>query len=212
LIADNSGKLGSSNNNYFFNPYQNSHIYAQGAKTLAQWQAYSGMDGNSKTNWFTLTPGDPANSVIFYNDTKVAATINLGHKKYLDLDQNQVIGSLNLAPFTSKVLIDSGEVALAPAVLYFDDAASPAQNIILKNITGSPLTINSITASAGFAQTHNCPPILPIDATCTISVTFTSLQPGPIVGSLTVTHNAGDPYTASLFGGLLKTYLPLIRK
>lgn len=50
LVADNKTRLAVSNNNYFFNPYQNSHIYAEGAKTLAQWQAYSGLDATSKTH------------------------------------------------------------------------------------------------------------------------------------------------------------------
>ncbi|MBI1881977.1 MAG: hypothetical protein HYR94_27695, partial [Chloroflexi bacterium] len=212
LIADNSSKLGGSNNNYFFNPYQNSHIYAQGAKTLAQWQAYSGMDGSSKTHWFNLNPADPPNSVIFYNDTKTLQTINLGNKKYLDLDQTEVIGGFSLAPFTSRVLIDSGEVALAPAVLYFENSSSPAQTVTLKNITGSPLTISDISVSAGFAQSNNCPASLSPNQTCTISVSFISPDPNPITGTLTVTHTSGAPYTASLFGGLQKVYLPAVMK
>jgi hypothetical protein len=212
LIADNKNKLGGSNNNYFFNPYQNSHIYAEGAKTLAQWQAYSGMDGASKTHWFNQNPGDPPLSVIFYNDTKVSQVINLGNKKYLDLDQNQVIGSLTLSPFTSKVLIDSGEVALAPAVLYFENAASPPQDVTLKNITGSPLNLSSITVSPGFAQTNNCPASLAVSATCTITVSFTAGGSALVTGTLTVAHSAGAAYTANLFGNLPKTYLPLVLK
>ena len=212
LIADNKNKLSGSNNNYFFNPYQNSHISAEGSKTLVQWQAYSSMDGNSKTHWFNQNPGDLPRSVIFYNDTKVAQVINLGNKKYLDLDQNQVTGNLSLPAFASKVLIDSGEVALAPAALYFDNASSPPQNVTLKNITSNPLILTGITVSAGFAQTNDCPATLAVGATCTITVTFTSGSSAPVTGTLSVTHNAGDPYSTSLFGNLPKIYLPVVLK
>lgn len=212
LIADNKTKLSGSNNNYFFNPYQNSHIYAEGAKTLAQWQAYSGLDGASKTHWFSQNPGDPPLSIIFYNETKDGQVINLGNKKYLDLDQNQVIGSLTLAPFASKVLIDTGEVALAPTALYFDNSASPPQMVTLKNIIGSPFTLTSITASPGFAQTNNCPASLNSGQTCTITVSFTAGGSTPVTGILTVNHNAGAAYTANLYGNLPKIYLPIIFK
>jgi hypothetical protein len=170
------------------------------------------MDGASKTHWFNQSPGDPPLSVIFYNDTKVSQMINLGNKKYLDLDQNQVIGVLTLPPFTSKVLIDSGEVALAPAVLYFDNTASPPQDVTLKNITGSPLNLSAITVSAGFAQINNCPASLAVGATCTITVSFTAGGSALVTGTLTVAHGAGVPYTASLFGNLPKLYLPIVLK
>ncbi|NJN94757.1 MAG: hypothetical protein HC875_12005 [Anaerolineales bacterium] len=212
LVADNKTRLAASNNNYFFNPYQNSHIYAEGAKTLAQWQAYSGLDAASKTHWFNQNPGDAPLSVIFYNQTKSSQVVNLGNKKYLDLDQNQLTGSLTLAPFTSRVLIDSGEVALAPAVLYFENAVSPAQTVTLKNITAGSLTVTSIVASAGFAQTNNCPATLNPGGSCTITISFTAGGSAPVSGTLTVNHDAGSAYTTSLFGNLPKTYLPLMKK
>lgn len=212
LMADSKAKLSGSNNNYFFNPYQNSHIYAEGAKTLAQWQAYSGLDSASQTHWFNQNPGDPPLSVIFYNQTKTSQVINLGNKKYLDLDQNQVIGSLTLAPFTSKVLIDSGEVALAPTVLYFDNSATPPQVVTLKNITGSLLTLTGIMVSSGFAQTNDCPVTLNSGQTCTITISFTAGGTSPVTGTLAVNHTAGAAYTANLYGNLPKIYVPIILK
>jgi hypothetical protein len=170
------------------------------------------MDGASKTHWFNQNAGDPSLSVIFYNETKTSQVINLGNKKYLDLDQNQVIGSLTLAPFASKVLIDSGEVALAPVVLYFDNAASPPQMVTLKNITGSSLIITGISVSPGFAQINNCPASLNTGQSCTITVTFTAGGSTPVTGTLNVSHNAGNPYTVNLFGNLPKTYLPVVQK
>jgi hypothetical protein len=215
LLADIAGRLGGSNNNYFFNPYQNSHIYVQGARTLAQWQSYSGMDGASKSHWFTLAPADPPNSVIFYNDTKTTRVVDLGHRKYLNLDQQPVTGSLSLAPFTSRVLIDSGETALAPLSLAFDTSASPAQTVTLKNITGSPLTLTGLAVTPGFTITGDTcpdsPATLAANATCAITIRFTSAQSG-VSGALTISHSAGSAYTASLFGGWLKTHLPVVLK
>jgi len=215
LLADSLSRLSGSNNNYFFNPYQNSNIYVQSAKTLAQWQSYSGMDANSKSHWFNLAAGDPTNSVIFYNDAKTTQVVSLGNKKYLDLDQQTVTGSLSLAPFTSRVLIDSGDTALAPLKLAFDNSASPAQAITLKNITGSPLTLTGLSVTSGFVITGDTcpdsPATLAANATCAITIRFTSAQSG-VSGTLTVSHTAGSAYTASLFGGWLKCYLPVVLK
>jgi hypothetical protein len=199
--------------NYYFNPYRNDNIsIGFNLHTLAQWQAASGLDANSKTNWFNLNVGEPDLSHIFYNDSQSPLVVDLGNNLYLDLDQNPVSGSIVLAPYTSRVLIDSGKAPLVPAVLYFDDAASPPQPVTLTNITGSALTVNGITASQHFSQTNNCPAVLAPEATCAINVSFAPTVAGPLSGSLTVTHNAGNPYTAELHGGFLKAYLPSIHK
>ncbi len=201
--------IGTADFNYYFNPYRDANIsIGFNLQTLAQWQAASGLDANSKTNWFNLNVGDPPISQIFYNDTQNPMVVDLDNNLYLDLDQNPVTGSLVLAPFTSRVLIDTGEAPLAPTVLYFDDAGSPPQPVTLTNITGSPLTINSIATSQHFTQSNDCPAALAAEADCTIMVSFAPTVSGPLSGALTVTHDGGDPYTAELYGGFLKAYLP----
>jgi len=206
LYASSLGNLSSSDYNYLFHPYTNSHI-AYGPSwtryTFAGWQGFSGRDSHSKANWFSQIPGADPLSVIFYNDTKAGREINLGNKRYLDLDQNPITGSLTLAPFTSKVLIDSGDIPLTPEQLYFDISASPPQTVTLKNITGNPLT-PAITISPGFAQTNTCPVSLAAGQTCTITVSFTTGGSSAVTGTLTVSHNAGAPYTVSLHGNLLR--------
>lgn len=109
LTADLS-VIAGSDNNYFFNPYADANISSSGNKTLAEWQSHSGMDGNSMKNWFVLNNGDAPLSEMFYNDTQTSATLDLGNKAYLDLDQNEVAGSIVLQPFESKVLINNGIV------------------------------------------------------------------------------------------------------
>ena len=100
--------LAASENNFFFNPYQDNHIYAATAMSFAQWQNLSGMDAQSVTNWFTLSSDQPARSVVVTNTTKTNQTAALGLRNYLDLKQNQVSPPYMLAPFSSAVLIDNG--------------------------------------------------------------------------------------------------------
>jgi uncharacterized repeat protein (TIGR01451 family) len=124
--------LGTSDHNYFFNPYLAKHIAVQGSRSLAEWQAYSGKDADSKEAWFSLSPGQSPNSRIFYNDTSEIATIDLANTLYLDLDQNPMFGSLVLPPYQSKVLVISGEAA--------DLAVSMAVSGSSDTSPGAPLT------------------------------------------------------------------------
>ncbi len=112
LSLSSQDNLAASNYNYFFHPWQAKNIDVNGSKTLQEWQAYSGKDALSKKNWFTQNPGETPLSEVFYNDSLLPVTINLGYKKYLDLDQNEVIHSLSLQPFESRVLIQNGELSV----------------------------------------------------------------------------------------------------
>ncbi len=147
LYASSLNNFVSSNYNYLFQPYVDQHI-AFGPTwtlfTLSEWRAYSGLEGGSKTNWFTLDPSDPPLSRIIYNDTQGAKTFDLGDHRYLDLDQDQVIGAVTLLPFASQILIDDGEAGLtlsgiSPSIWLVDEAA----NFIL-NLTGAGFTTDSV--------------------------------------------------------------------
>ncbi|MDY0096194.1 MAG: right-handed parallel beta-helix repeat-containing protein [Candidatus Vecturithrix sp.] len=113
MYVESPNYLLSSDDNYFFYPYYPYNGIGYGVpptvNTLEHWQAYSGKDLNSKKHWFTLIPGDPNNAEIFYNDTKAAKAFSLGTTLYQDLDQNPVSGSITLQPFTSKILINTGQ-------------------------------------------------------------------------------------------------------
>ncbi len=121
----------ASDYNYIFHPYVNNHIaYGQSwtRYTFADWKAFSGLEAHSRTNWFTQPVGEPSRGRIFYNASKTTLVINLGDRQYLDLDQNPVIGSLTLPPFTSKILVDNGPAPLTllgitPSLFDVDEAA-----------------------------------------------------------------------------------------
>jgi len=217
LYSSSLSNFTASDNNYLFHPYVDEHIAHSSSWTrysFDDWKAYSGLESNSKTNdWFTLNLGDPPLSTIFYNDTTNPKTVDLGNTKYLTLDQQEVTGSITLAPFTSRVLIDSGEVALAPAKLIFENSSSPPQTVTLKNITGSSIFVSDFSATPDpdfTIENNTCPSTLDPDDTCVITISFNSTETG-VNGTLTVTHDDGT-YTIDLMGGLLKAYLPLVIK
>jgi hypothetical protein len=137
----------SSDQNYFFHPYVNKHIsYGPSwtRKTFAEWQALSGMDIHSQTNWFTQALGEPSRAKVFYNDTKALLTIDLGNRQYVDLDQKPYVGSLTLMPFTSKILVENGPAPLTlqgihPSLM----AASSAADFTL-TVFGAGFTSNCV--------------------------------------------------------------------
>jgi hypothetical protein len=119
-----------SDYNYLFQPYEVDQIAHNNwtRYTFPEWQSYSGRETHSKMNWFTLNPGDPPRSKIFYNETGANKTFDLGDRAYLDLDQNAVLGSLTVPPYSSQVLVDNGYAAmtllsLSPTMWGADEAA-----------------------------------------------------------------------------------------
>ena len=71
--------------------------------------------------------------------------------------------------------------------------------------SGLPLTISGIAVTgkdAGdFNETNTCGTGLPAGGSCTISVTFTPAQPGPLTASVTITDNAaGSPQSIAVSG------------
>lgn len=117
LSVENLGVLGQSEDNAFFSPYRTRHIRASGDRTLAEWQAYSGKDANSRQTWYTQPAGEPSRARIFYNDSSAPLTIDLGDRQYLDLEQNPVLGEIVIPPYRSRILIDNGPAVLSLSAL-----------------------------------------------------------------------------------------------
>ena len=118
-LALDGGQLLTSDQNYFFHPYVEKQITTDlwaGRKTFSEWQTWSGMDGSSTDNWFTLSSGDSPLSRPFYNATASTTAVSLGTRTYLDLDQNPVDSPLVLPPYSSVILVDNG-----PRELIFAD-------------------------------------------------------------------------------------------
>jgi hypothetical protein len=96
-------------------------------------------------------------------------------------------------------------VSLTPAKITFPtqivNTTSAAQTATLKNTGNVDVTISSISASAPFGQTNNCPSSLPVGQSCKIQVTFRPTKNGQAGGTLSVTDNApNSPQTVALSG------------
>jgi hypothetical protein len=96
----------------------------------------------------------------------------------------------------------SAGVTLTPTSLTYTSqlvhTTSAAQTVTVKSTGTAPLSISSIalggTNSADFAQTNNCPSgstTLPVNASCTISITFTPTVAGTRIATVVITDN--DP-------------------
>jgi parallel beta-helix repeat protein len=177
LSLSGGAGLSGSDYNYFFNPYLARHIAAGGNRSLAEWRAYSGQDIHSVEHWFTLDAGDPPRSRVFYNAAESSTNVDLGGVLYLDLDQNPVVGSLSLSPFSSQVLVasdDAADLTLAMEALSGSDT-----------FPGAPLTYtltitNQGTQEAGgVVLTHTLPAEI-VDTVWAASPSLASaaLQPG----------------------------------
>ncbi len=110
LGTDDVSRLHFCDYNTIFHPYVDKHITYQrwDRATFAEWQALSGHDVHSQTNWFNLELQDPPVSRIFWNATKVPKSVKLDNWVYHGLDQHTIYsGSLLLQPYQSKILIKS---------------------------------------------------------------------------------------------------------
>ncbi len=214
LWLDDPSRLGSSDNNTFFNPYQASHIHASGNRSLASWQSYSGKDGASEEHWFTPSPSDPPLSRIFYNDTQSAQLIDLGIRKYLDLDQNTVMDSITLQPFESIVLIDDGfaELTLQSISTTFWGADEPADFTL--TVYGGMFTENSIVRWDGDPRPTG------FVSSSVLTAAITAADVGEVGDVLVTVYDdsgvPGGPETLSLtfhvVAHVSRVYLPLVLK
>ncbi|MBN1876846.1 MAG: right-handed parallel beta-helix repeat-containing protein [Anaerolineae bacterium] len=181
LSVQNKYTLDISDHNYFFNPYVTAHIAAEGTKTLTEWQTYSGLDANSIEVWFALAPENTPRSRIFYNDSTETVTVELPQPHYFDLDQHDVIRKITLPPFSSQILVSSGDLpdlSLEMALLTTPEMAP-----------GAPLTYTltvanqGIYSATGVVLTHAIPSL--------IADTAWSVTPG-LAG---IQHYAGSRYS-----------------
>jgi Beta-propeller repeat/Abnormal spindle-like microcephaly-assoc'd, ASPM-SPD-2-Hydin len=107
--------------------------------------------------------------------------------------QSQLVGSTDT--FIAKIGAGSAPtVSLTPATLQYSTEAvgsvSQAQQVQLRNMSSLSLSISSIQASTGFAETDNCGSSLAPASNCTLSVTFNPAAAGSFTGSIQISDNA----------------------
>jgi Abnormal spindle-like microcephaly-assoc'd, ASPM-SPD-2-Hydin len=109
-------------------------------------------------------------------------------------------------------------VTLTPTSLTFGSqlvgTTSASQSSILRNSGTAPLTIASIALSganaADFGQTNDCPGSLAVNATCTLTVTFSPSASGSRAASVQITDNAANSPQALTLSGTGGTPAPAV--
>jgi hypothetical protein len=217
LYARSLSNFVSSDYNYLFHPYVDKHIAYGPSWTryaFTGWKSFSGLEGHSKTNWFTQSAGEPSRGMIIYNATRTPLTVNLGYRQYLDLDQQPVMGSLTLSPFTSRILIDNGP---APLIL---QAISPALSAVAEPATftltayGIAFTPDSVVRWNGAARpttfinsSQLTATIYPTDVSALGGFPVTVFDPAPVpTGTLTT------PVLFHVVAEVFDLYLPLMAR
>lgn len=94
---------------------------------------------------------------------------------------------------------------LSPTSLSFGNVfvgkTSGGKSVQLTSNGPSALAISSISVSAGFIQTNNCPASLSPGSSCNINVSFKPLAPGAVAGALSIVNNGlGSPQSVALSG------------
>ncbi|CAM2067299.1 putative pectate lyase C [Sulfidibacter corallicola] len=198
ISTDNENLLFGSDNNYFFNPFEDQNILVSfQVFTLDGWRGLSGMDTNSVVNDFTLEPGEDPLAELFTNETKQTQTISLGGSVYEDLDGNQVAGSFQLAPFSSRVLIPTF-ICAPTATLSGGETLCQGQSTTLTvTLTGTPpwdLTWSDGHIQNGVTTSPAQRTVTPNESTTYTVTTFSdSVCDGQASGSASVLVTGNDP-------------------
>lgn len=101
-------------------------------------------------------------------------------------------------PLTYTVSLSASSLGFGTEVI--DEISQPDAVTITNSGTGM-VNIDSIVASANFAETNTCGMTLGPRASCTINVTFNPSATGMLTGNLSITDNAsGSPQQVSLNG------------
>jgi Beta-propeller repeat/Abnormal spindle-like microcephaly-assoc'd, ASPM-SPD-2-Hydin len=94
---------------------------------------------------------------------------------------------------------------LAPTSLQFSlqtvGSTSSTQDVVLRNMGSSPLSISAIQAGGDFSETDDCGNSVAAAGSCTISVAFSPTEPGVRNGAITIQDDAaGSPHIIALTG------------
>jgi hypothetical protein len=96
-------------------------------------------------------------------------------------------------------------VALSPSNLQYSTqqlgTTSQPQQVLLRNMGSSSLSIPAISVSPDFTETDNCGTSVPAAGSCTLSVSFAPTAAGSRAGSIQITDDAvGSPHAITLAG------------
>jgi hypothetical protein len=153
IILDNNSYIDHHRKSVFMNTVTTNYL------DFSQWKTSTGQDLNSSFDGTALATGEAEE--LFYNNTKQVKTIDLGVTVYRDIIGNLISGTINLEPFTSKILIKTTAVIIpdktAPIISSFTIPSNfasltiPISSFIAtdnKAVTGYKLTETSLIPNA----------------------------------------------------------------
>jgi parallel beta-helix repeat protein len=133
---------GVIDSNYYLNPYGNtipfgtllnkSGGYSGDNYSFAGWKTATGLDAHSKY----IIPASYQRDTVFINSTANPVMVNLPSVLFHDLDNNSVVGSFILAPFSSKILIrDTARVIPGNTTITASPSSLSFGNVISNTIS-----------------------------------------------------------------------------
>ncbi len=148
---------------------------------------FASTDGGS--TWAPLGTGLPAvviMSLKLHHATRILRAASYGRSAW-DIQLP--------APVGPTAILSTPTLAFAPQQV---GTTSAAQTVTLTNNSSTALSISSITASSGFAETNDCGTSLAAGANCTLSVTFAPTTFGQLTGTVTLTDTASSGSTQTI--------------
>ena len=147
-------------------------------------------DGSASLRYDAVWPGDQSHLDLAYFDEN-----NTPDSFYMSAN---ITGPTN-GEGTPTATLSTSSLTFADQIV---GTTSAGQNVSVTNTGGGSLTITSITAPAGFAETDNCIAALTKNQSCSITVTFQPSTVGSKSGNLVIVHNdsTSSPQMVALSG------------
>ena len=162
----NAFNFGTLDSNFYLQPFDTSYtvLRVQGNTNvyygLKNYQSLNGLDAHSKGS-FVHWNNSTNNYRLFMNQSDNITTISLSDTLYLDLDSNEVCGTIDLQPYSSMVLLNSltkcQNTSYTPVTESdFSVFPNPATNEVqLKNIKEGS-SYNILNANGQLIMSGNC--------------------------------------------------------
>ncbi len=106
MVRWRSGSTAATDSNTYINHYNSEDIFSIELVNydFETWKTATGQDSLSTCDTTAFSIGK--SEELFYNDTKVPQTFDLGNYVYTDIYGEEISGELTLEPFTSQIVIE----------------------------------------------------------------------------------------------------------
>jgi hypothetical protein len=169
------------------------------------------VDDMTGTNWTSIGLGTTATPHSIAVDASGMVLVGGGGARIVDNMSAVLTSASALTDFygpyyvfgATPIAVPSprpSAIRFSPASLTFsqDVGTTSSQTITITSFGGAQLDVFSLSASAGFPETNNCPSILAPGSSCSVSVSFTPADFSTVTGSLTVDDDSGNLGPAQL--------------